>query len=103
MYPGQVITYTLKPVLGIPVSWMTEITHIVPNKLFVDEQRSGPYSIWHHEHHFEEQEGKVLMTDIVHYKLPFSILGSLAHFLFVKKRLHNIFEYRQKQIERIFK
>ncbi len=103
VYPGQIITYTLKPLLRISVSWMTEITHIIPGRLFVDEQRSGPYRIWHHEHHFEEQDGKVLMTDIVHYQLPFSFLGSFAHFLFIKRQLDGIFEYRQRQIETIFK
>lgn len=102
IHAGQLISYKLKPVAGIPVSWLTEITEVVPSKLFVDEQRKGPYKLWHHEHRFEEKDGKVLMHDTVHYQLPFSILGSLAHFLFVKRQLGNIFNYRRKQIETIF-
>jgi len=71
MYPGQIIEYTVKPLLGIPLYWMTEITHVMDKKFFVDEQRFGPYSLWHHQHHFKAVEGGVEMTDIVHYKLPF--------------------------------
>jgi ligand-binding SRPBCC domain-containing protein len=71
MYPGQLIEYTVKPVFNIRVYWMTEITHVEDRKFFVDEQRFGPYSLWHHQHHFTSIEGGVEMTDIVHYKLPF--------------------------------
>lgn len=102
IYPGQVITYKVSPVLGIPLFWMTEITHIVPNKLFVDEQRKGPYRLWHHQHHFEQKSDGVLMTDIVHYQLPMGFLGNIAYLLFIKKQLHNIFEYRYNKIEEIF-
>ena len=94
MYPGQIIEYKISPILNIPIYWMTEITHVVEKKYFVDEQRFGPYSIWHHQHHFKAIEGGVEMTDIVHYKLPFWILGDLANSLFVKKRLTGIFNYR---------
>jgi ligand-binding SRPBCC domain-containing protein len=94
MYPGQIIEYTVKPVLGIPLYWMTEITHVEDHKYFVDEQRFGPYSMWHHQHHFKEIEGGVEMTDIVHYKLPLGILGDIAHALFVKAQLTHIFDYR---------
>src|SRR5687768_951926 len=72
MYPGQIIEYTIKPLFGVPVYWMTEITHVEDRRYFVDEQRYGPYSMWHHQHHFREIEGGVEMTDIVHYKIPFS-------------------------------
>ena len=92
MYPGQIIEYTVKPVLGIPLYWMTEITHVEDHKYFVDEQRFGPYSMWHHQHHFKQIEGGVEMTDIVHYKLPFWILGDIAHALFVKAQLTHIFD-----------
>jgi ligand-binding SRPBCC domain-containing protein len=91
MYPGQIIEYTVKPVLGIPLYWMTEITHVEDHKYFVDEQRYGPYSMWHHQHHFKEIEGGVEMTDIV---LPLWILGDIAHALFVKAQLTHIFDYR---------
>ncbi len=94
MYAGQIIEYIVKPILGIPLYWMTEITQVANHQYFIDEQRFGPYSLWHHQHHFKEIEGGVEMTDIVHYKIPFWFLGEIAHALFVKKQVKNIFEYR---------
>jgi ligand-binding SRPBCC domain-containing protein len=102
MYPGQIIEYKVRPLLGIPVYWMTEITHVEKGKYFVDEQRFGPYQLWHHQHHFKEIEGGVEMTDIVHYKIPLGLLGDIAHALFVKRSLENIFKYRYKAVEEIF-
>ncbi len=102
IFPGQVIEYYLRPLLGIKVYWMTEITHVDHHKFFVDEQRFGPYSFWHHQHQFKEVDGGVEMTDIVHYKLPFWIFGDIAHSLFVKNKLRNIFDYRYKKIGEIF-
>ncbi len=98
MYAGQIIEYTVKPVLGIPLYWMTEISHVEDKKYFVDEQRFGPYCMWHHQHHFKETIAGVEMTDIVHYKLPLGILGRIAHCLFVKKQLKQIFDYRYKVV-----
>lgn len=102
MYAGQLIEYTLKPLLGIKMYWMTEITHVENKLLFVDEQRFGPYSLWHHQHHFKEVPGGVEMTDIIHYKIPFWFLGDIAHSLFVKKMLNNIFDYRYKKVAELF-
>jgi ligand-binding SRPBCC domain-containing protein len=102
MYPGQIIEYKVSPVLGIPLYWMTEITHVQDKKYFVDEQRFGPYSMWHHQHHFKVVDGGVEMTDIVHYKLPLWFLGDIANTLFVKKQLQHIFEYRYKIVEQQF-
>ena len=102
MYAGQIIEYKVSPVLGIPLYWMTEITHVEQHKFFVDEQRFGPYSMWHHQHHFREVPGGVEMTDIVHYKMPFWFLGDIANTLFVKKQLNDIFNYRFKAVEKIF-
>lgn len=102
MYPGQVIEYTVKPLLSIPIYWMTEITHVEDKKYFVDEQRFGPYSLWHHQHHFKETAGSVEMTDIVHYKVPFWILGDIANTILVKKKLKEIFDYRYRVVEERF-
>ncbi len=102
MYAGQIIEYTVKPVLGIPLYWMTEITHVEDKKYFVDEQRYGPYSMWHHQHHFKAVEAGVEMTDIVHYKLPFWFFGDIANSLFVKNQLKNIFDFRYKIVEQRF-
>lgn len=99
IYPGQIITYKVSPLLGIPLSWMTEITHVVPGKIFVDEQHQGPYSLWHHQHLFEPDGNGTLMTDIVHYKLPLGPLGALAKALFVGRQLESIFDYRKKVVE----
>lgn len=99
MYAGQVIEYQVKPVLGIPLYWMTEITHVSDKKYFIDEQRFGPYSLWHHQHHFKETDRGVEMTDIVHYKLPFWFLGDIANVLFVKRQLKEIFDHRYRVVE----
>ncbi len=96
MYAGELIEYTVKPLLGIPLYWMTEIMHIEPMKYFIDEQRFGPYSFWHHQHHFKEVNGGVEMTDIVHYKVPFWFFGDIANSLIVKKQLEKIFDYRRE-------
>ncbi len=102
VYAGQIITYVIHPVLGIPLRWMTEITHVVEGKYFVDEQRQGPYGLWHHQHHFEPVPGGVRMTDIVHYSMPLGILGNIAHALFVQRQLRDIFAFRKEAIERLF-
>lgn len=102
MYPGQIIEYNVRPLLGIPLYWMTEITHVEEERFFVDEQRFGPYTLWHHQHHFKSIEGGVEMTDIVHYKLPLWFLGDIAHALIVKKQLNDIFNYRFKKVEELF-
>lgn len=102
MYAGELIEYTVKPLLGIPLYWMTEITHIEPMKYFIDEQRFGPYSFWHHQHHFKEINNGVEMTDIVHYKIPFWFLGDIANSLIVKYQLKKIFDYRTEVTEKRF-
>jgi len=102
MYAGQLIEYTVKPVLGIPLYWMTEITQVKDQHYFIDEQRYGPYSLWHHQHHFKAIEGGVEMTDIVHYKNPFWMFGRLANRLFVQQKLKTIFDYRFKKVEEMF-
>ena len=102
VYAGQVMTYTVKPLFGIPISWVTEITHVDRLKLFVDEQRKGPYQLWHHQHHFKSIEGGVEITDLVHYGLPFGILGNAAHAITIKNKLREIFTYRYFKINEIF-
>jgi ligand-binding SRPBCC domain-containing protein len=99
MYAGQIIEYTVKPILGIPLYWMTEITHVAEQQYFVDEQRYGPYSMWHHQHHFKAIDGGVEMTDIVHYKLPLWFLGDIANTIMVKSQLKGIFNYRYKAVD----
>ncbi len=102
MFPGQIIQYIVKPVMGIPVKWVTEITHVQDKYYFVDEQRFGPYSLWHHKHFFKEIEGGIEMEDIVDYKLPFGILGQLLHPFLVKPKLQQIFDYRSEKLKSLF-
>lgn len=102
MYEGLIIRYTICPILGIPLKWISEITVIKDELYFVDDQRKGPYKLWHHEHHFKEVEGGVEMTDIVSYSLPFGVLGRFVHWLFVKKQLESIFDYRVRKVNALF-
>ena len=102
MYPGQIIEYYVKPVAGLKMHWVTEITHVENLHYFVDEQRFGPYSLWHHKHFLKQAEGGVEMIDIVHYKIPFGFIGKIAHALFIKKKLKQIFDYRYNKLEEMF-
>lgn len=102
MYEGLIITYKIKPALPITLDWCTEITHIRDNEFFVDEQRKGPYNIWHHEHHFKETPKGVIMTDILHYDIGKSFLGWMAGKIFVDQKVKQIFEYRYKILEDYF-
>lgn len=95
MYPGMMIGYTVKPILNIAMEWLTEITHVEHLKYFVDEQRIGPYTIWHHEHILESNDNGVLMTDIITYRIPFGFLGKLVNHIFIKKQLQEIFAFRK--------
>ena len=102
MYAGQIIEYTIRPLFRIPVYWMTEIMHVKEQQYFIDEQRYGPYSFWHHQHFFEEVEDGVVMKDLVHYKIPFWFIGDIANTLFVRKQLKTIFSFRFAIIANLF-
>ena len=102
MYAGQIIKYIVNPVLGLPLRWVTEITQVEDQKYFVDEQRFGPYSLWHHKHFIKAIPGGVEMIDIVDYKLPLGMLGRIAHPLFVKRKLNQIFNYRYNKLVELF-
>ena len=102
MFAGQIIQYIVTPVLGIKTKWVTEITHVVDQHYFVDQQRFGPYALWHHKHFIKEIDGGVEMEDIIDYKLPFGILGQLVHPFLVKPKLEEIFNYRTKKLEELF-
>jgi ligand-binding SRPBCC domain-containing protein len=102
MYAGQIIRYIVKPVLGIPLKWCTEITHVSENHYFVDEQRFGPYAFWHHQHRFTAIDEGVLMEDILHYKVPLGFIGDIVDSLFVRNEVNGIFKYRKKILEERF-
>lgn len=102
IYPGLMIHYSLKPFPGYSTQWLTEITHVEKGSYFVDEQRHGPYKLWHHEHFIEEQNGKVLMRDILHYSLPFGMIGQLLNSAFISAKIEGIFEHRRKAMLQLF-
>ena len=102
MYAGQIVQYNVTPFPFFTSGWVTEITQVEDKHMFVDEQRFGPYSFWHHQHIFEPRDGGVLMTDIIHYKVPFGIVGKLANILVVKRKVNAIFEYRTKVLQNKF-
>ncbi len=102
MRQGMIIVYTVRPALNIPVTWVTEITHVNEPFYFVDEQRFGPYKFWHHEHFFREENDGIIMEDIVSYALPYGFLGRIANRFFVKKKVQEIFDYRSTILKEIF-
>ena len=102
MFPGQIIQYIVTPILGIPTKWVTEITHVKKGKYFVDEQRFGPYSLWHHKHFLKPIKNGVEMEDIIDYKIPFGLFGQIIHPIFVKPKLNEIFKYREIKLVELF-
>tara|TARA_B110000444_G_scaffold261094_1_gene311049 strand:+ start:13496 stop:13963 length:468 start_codon:yes stop_codon:yes gene_type:complete len=102
MFAGQIIQYKVTPIFGIPTKWVTEITHVKKGAYFVDEQRFGPYSLWHHKHFIQKIKGGVEMEDIIDYKLPFGVLGQLFHPIIVKPKLDEIFNYRYNKLVELF-
>jgi len=102
MYAGQIIQYIVTPIAGIKTKWVTEITHVKEGEYFVDEQRFGPYSLWHHKHFIKEIKGGVQIEDIVDYKLPLGVLGQMVHPFLVKPKLREIFEYRKSKLTEMF-
>lgn len=101
-YAGQIITYTVRPLMRVAVSWTAEITHVERPNFFVDEQRFGPYRFWHHQHRFSEVEGGVEMHDLVHYLLHHDHLVGLINRLIVAPRLRRIFDYRSRKLQELF-
>ena len=102
MYAGQIIQYIVTPILGIPTSWVTEITHVKEGEYFVDEQRFGPYALWHHKHFIKPINKGVEMIDIVDYKIQLGILGRMVHPFLVAPKLKEIFDYRKKALLELF-
>ena len=101
-YAGQIIRYRISVLPGISMHWVTEITQVKEPSYFVDEQRFGPYALWHHQHHFREVPSGVEITDEVNYAIPLGALGRLVHRLFVGHEVSRIFDFRGKALERFF-
>jgi ligand-binding SRPBCC domain-containing protein len=102
IYPGLMISYKVRPLLGLKMNWLTEITQVKEPYYFVDEQRAGPYALWHHEHRLSPTDKGVLMTDLVTYRPPGGPLGDLARRMFIRKQLEGIFRYREEALGKRF-
>lgn len=102
IFAGQIIQYKVTPMLGISTKWVTEITHVKDKEYFVDEQRFGPYALWHHKHFIKKIDGGVEMEDIIDYKIPFGIIGQIAHPIIVKNKLKQIFKFRENKLKELF-
>jgi ligand-binding SRPBCC domain-containing protein len=102
IYAGQIITYTVRPLLVVTFDWITEITHVERPNFFVDEQRFGPYRFWHHQHRFREVDGGIEVYDLVHYLLLHDQLAGLINRLIVAPRLRRIFDYRSAALKELF-
>ena len=103
VYPGMFIAYRLSPMRGMRVSWVTEITHLEVGKYFIDEQRKGPYRIWHHEHHFRQVGSGTEMHDILYYSIPWGFIGKMTDKFLVYDKVLEIFKYREMKIGKIFR
>lgn len=102
IYAGQIIHYKIKPIWNIPVEWVTEITHTQKPDYFIDEQRVGPYKMWHHEHRFEQIPNGVLILDTVYYQLFFGCIGRTLNSLWVENAVDAIFQYRKEKLDKLF-
>ena len=102
MYPGMIITYKVSPILGIEMNWMTEITQVKKMDYFIDEQRVGPYKMWHHEHKLIPQKKGVKMLDLITYIPPLGFIGAIANTLIIKSKLKEIFDYRTTAVNKEF-
>jgi ligand-binding SRPBCC domain-containing protein len=101
MRAGTVIEYRLA-LFGVPIYWRTVIESWTPEESFIDRQIKGPYALWRHTHSFEEKGPRqILMRDQVEYSLPYALLGRVAHGLFIKRRLEEIFDYRAEMTARL--
>lgn len=102
MYQGMIITYRVSPFFKIPLNWVTEISHVREPWYFVDNQVSGPFKLWHHQHIFKEIDGGIEMTDIVNYAVPFSPFLLPVEHLIVRKRVEEIFDFRYTKLIELF-
>ena len=102
MYAGQIISYTVKPALGISVTWVTEISQVKEMEYFIDTQLVGPYKLWYHQHTIKKIDGGVLMTDLITYAPPMGVLGKIANSLMISNKINQIFDYREKKLVEIF-
>ncbi len=103
VYEGMIIDYTVRPLLGIPLRWRTEISKVDKPNFFMDKQVKGPYALWEHTHRFIKKDNGVLMQDEVKYQLPLGFMGSIVHNFIVKEKIRKIFKFREETLSGLFK
>ena len=102
MYAGQMIEYRIGILPWVWTRWLTEITHVREGEFFVDEQRLGPYKLWHHEHRFTPARGGVTMTDRITYDPGWGPIGGVVDALWIRRQLTTVFDYRAKKTSELF-
>ena len=100
IYAGLMIQYTVSPILGLPLDWLSEIVQVDEPYYFADEQRIGPYRLWHHEHRFRELSDRhVEVHDLVYYAPPLGPLGGIINALVIRRQVGKIFDFRARKLE----
>lgn len=102
VYRGMKIEYKIRPILNISLLWVTEIKEVMNRYRFTDVQIKGPFSLWEHTHTFTSVDGGVRMADDLRYALPLGPLGNMVNALYIRKRLHNLFDDREKAVKQYF-
>lgn len=99
---GLMIAYKVSPVFRLPLHWLTEITEVRAPHYFCDEQRAGPYKVWHHEHFFQTiSETATEVRDVVHYVPPLGPVGAAINALVIRRQLKKIFDYRARVVSQL--
>jgi len=100
IYSGLLISYRMKAVFAIPMSWLSEISHCDAPHYFVYQQQVGPFKFWSHEVRLTETKNGTLVEDIVFYTMPFGWLGEIFHHYLIADKLKNIFEKRSDYLKK---
>ena len=98
----MIITYKISRLLNIPIQWITRITYEKQKVSLIDQQNRGPYKKWIHEHNLEETPKGIIMHDTIKYIPPFGIIGKIANWIFIKRRVIIIFDYREQVLIQLF-
>jgi len=102
IYAGLMISYQMKAVFGIPMNWLSEVSHCDEPKRFVYEQRIGPFKFWSHEVCLTEQQNGILLEDIMFYAMPLAWLGQLINTVLIADKLERIFDTRHAYLQSKF-
>ena len=95
IYAGLMISYRMKAVFGIPMAWLSEVSHCEEPKRFVYQQRIGPFKFWSHEVCLTEQDQGIILEDIMFYAMPLGWLGEFINSVLIANKLEQIFDTRR--------